>query len=171
MTDPIIDSKRMSFCDSRMTISEIISDVWQGAMPQPGADFSFLGPDVHVYVMCPCEYNLRGCAVTYAPMQDNPHDPVEDPPKIIGQSLTSLEHYADEIIERRRAGKKSVSLCQWGYNRSALLVGLAMARSGYTFEGIMRMMLASRGPHPCGFGDPLNNHNFRALVKRQAGVR
>lgn len=158
-----IDASKMKFSDPRMTITEVVPYVWQGALPQHGTVFDLTGK-AHAFVLCPAELDLHGCEITYKPFQDNARDRVTTPPTIVGTRLDELLILADEINARTREGAPSFVLCQWGYNRSGLLVGLAMARRGYSIDDILRIMRAARGPHPCGFGEALNNPNFLAAV-------
>lgn len=164
----------MPFEDYRMTISEVVPYVWQGATPRDStADFGVLGAgsvlDINVFALAACEPAFfRGAVTIKLPIHDNANEPAENPPKIIGTTIERMRQLADSVAARAKDKLHSVALCQWGYNRSGLLVGLAMARLGYSFDDIMRLQKESRGPHPCGFGDPLNNNNFRALVRLEA---
>lgn len=161
----------MRFWDAKASITEVFPNLWQGATPQPGADFSIFGSDVRVYVFFPCEHGITRADVIYKPFQDNPADPVENPPKIIGISVDELNSIADAAADRVNIGRTTIFLCQWGYNRSGLGVGLTAARLGYKGAHIVDRMRGSRGPHPMGFGDALNNGNFRSLVLQQAAAR
>lgn len=161
-----IASPQIGFFDSAMTITEVIPYVWQGAMPHPETDFSFLGPDVRVFIMCPCEHALRGCETTYRPLRDNADEPRQNPPRIEGITAPELLLLGEEVAWRQVRGLPSVSICQWGYNRSGLIVGLGMARLRYEFDDILTVMRASRGPHPHLGKVALNNNNFRAFVER-----
>ena len=157
----------MKFPDDRMTITQVIPHLWQGAMPMPDSDMAEYGVGVRVYLLraeVPA-LGFVGATTLHAPLFDNANDPATDPPTIHGVSWDRMHEFAEEAAQRVRDGRPCVALCQWGYNRSGLLVGLTMAKLGYKFSHILATMRASRGPHPEGYGPALNNHNFRAYVE------
>ena len=41
----------MKFPDDRMTITQVIPHLWQGAMPMPGSDMAEYGVGVRVYLL------------------------------------------------------------------------------------------------------------------------
>jgi len=162
-----------TFPDARMTITQVLPYLWQGGMPLTGSDMTDFGPGVRVYVMraevSPDEARFLGAETVHVPLHDNANEPATDPPSIYGATWAQVEALAGEVAQRQREGKPTVVLCQWGYNRSGLLVGLAMAKLGYTADDTLRIMRDSRGPHPCGYGPALNNNNFRTYVQMACG--
>lgn len=152
-----------------MTITEVIPNLWQGACPHLDSDFSSYGVGTLVYVLRSevptSQIRFTGCEWVHIPLVDDPNVPCADPPNIVGTTLQEMNALAKTVVDRVRLGRPTIALCQWGYNRSGFLVGLAMRQLGYSASDTLDKMRASRGPHPMGYGPALNNHTFRHVVE------
>lgn len=157
----------LHFADARMTLTVAVPGLWVGAMPEPGQDLSRFGEGLRVYVMRNDAEKpaYGGAEVVHVPLVDNVEDPVTTPPTVRGATLPELLAIARDVGERTLSKKlPTVVCCAWGYNRSALIAAWAMVLHKRTPAAMIAALNASRGPHPMGYGQVLNNPNFRAIV-------
>jgi protein-tyrosine phosphatase len=131
-------------------ISEIAENLWMGGV----IDGLVLPAQVkHVVSLYPWErYSAREGLLTDLEVRQY------DGRQVDADQVIEL---ADLVNERRKSGVVLVH-CQAGLNRSGLIVGLALVRSGMTPEGAIALLRAKRSPAV------LCNPTFEAFLRAQA---
>lgn len=116
-------------------VTQVDGNLWQGGCPEWGLPAYFR----YVLNLYPwVKYGVdAGTTVLKVEMFDS-----NDPDRIDRPRLESL---ADWVNEKRLLGPTLVH-CQAGLNRSALVTGLALIRSGMAADDAIQMLRAKRSP-------------------------
>lgn len=135
-------------------LSEVAPRLFVGSKPPTGHH-----EDVDVIVLAAMEYQpaadrFPGVEVLHAPLDD-------DPTRSMRQDEIALAAKTAERVARRlRAGKRVLSTCAMGLNRSALIAALAMNEVyGMDADEIVRRLRGARGAWA------LSNPNFEKLLR------
>lgn len=143
-----------------MSRSEIVPGLFVGSRPSPGRH-----DDIDVIVLMAEEYQppaelFPGVEVIHAPIDDDPSRPMRP------DEIATAVRAGRRVARRLRAGKRVLSSCAMGLNRSSLVAALAMHEVyGMSADAIIRRIRAARGPWA------LSNPNFERLIRVVADVR
>jgi hypothetical protein len=133
-------------------VSHVVDDLWQGGTPAdaPGARV----PSYFKYVVSlyPWQWYDVGPATKLVTYQMYDHDGMPE--------IAQLEEAAARVNEYRAKGPTLVH-CQAGLNRSALVAGLALIRSGMTPDAAITLLRERRSPAV------LCNATFEAWLRSQ----
>ncbi len=132
--------------------SLILPTLFISAHPEPGTltDIDVL---VGVAKECPvCAADHPGVQVLHVPLVD------DGPPSDEDWALALKA--AENVMHHRTAGRRVLVSCKMGYNRSGLVVALALVQQGYTGKAAIALLRQGRGHNA------LNNEFFEARVKR-----
>ena len=144
---------------ARAPWDEIVPGLWQGGHDyEPTGDAAAWPSDVVV----DREFDLVVSLYTApesgpAPEVEHlvyyiPDAPLED------YELRVVRRLADRVAAAVADGRKVLVRCEKGYNRSGLVVGLALLRAGHTAEQAVRLVRQGRGEHA------LNNPRFLEYI-------
>lgn len=137
-----------------MSKDEVAPGLFVGSKPAPGHH-----PDVDVIVLAAQEYQpaadlFPGVEVLYAPLDDDPTRPMRE------DEIALATKTGSRVARRMRAGRRVLSTCAMGLNRSALIAAIAMHDVfGMSADEIIRRLRRARGAWS------LSNPNFEKLVR------
>lgn len=115
--------------------------------------------DIDVLVLAAAEYQppaslFPGIEVIHAPLDDDPTRPMREDEVTLAISTAGI------VSQHLREGRRVLSTCAMGWNRSALIAAIAMHRVfGMTASEIVSRLRRARGPWA------LSNPNFELLVR------
>lgn len=117
--------------------NEVLPCLWQGSKPPPGHyvfDTIVFGagewqPSVALY---------PGSTAVYAELSDIP--------KPTKKSMREAVEAARKVAEAYRSGRSVLITCGQGYNRSGLVMALALRMMGYTAPEAVALIRRARGP-------------------------
>lgn len=145
---------------SRGEVSEVIPGLFVGSKPPPGQHHG-----VDVIVLAAMEYQppahmFPGTKVIHAPLDDAPNRNMREDEILIATQA------AKRVAKLLRSGKRVLSTCQLGLNRSSLVAALAM-HSAYGMEAdeIVAAIRRARGSWA------LSNPNFEKLLRVAIAVK
>lgn len=139
---------------------EIVPRLFVGSKPVPGRH-----DDVDVVVFAAKEYQppadlFPGVEVLYAPLDDDPTRPLRE------DEIALATKTAGRVARRLRAGRRVLSTCAMGMNRSAIIAALAMQDVyGMSADEIIKRIRGARGSWA------LSNPNFERLLRTVIDVR
>jgi protein-tyrosine phosphatase len=139
--------------DRQVSRSEIVPGLFIGSKPMPGRH------DVDVIVLAAEEYQpladlFPGVEVLHVPLDDAPNRPLRE------DEIAAATKAGSRVARRLRAGRRVLSSCQMGLNRSSLVAALAMHEVyGMTADEIIKRIRHARGPWA------LSNPNFERLLR------
>jgi protein-tyrosine phosphatase len=134
--------------------NEVAPNLFVGRRPVPGSR-----TDVDTIVLTAMEYQLPassfpGVEVLHVPLDDDPRRPMRAE-EIEGAIVTG-----QRVARRLRMGKRVLSTCAMGLNRSALVAGLAMSAAyGMGADEIVERIRRARGAWA------LSNPHFVQLLR------
>jgi hypothetical protein len=134
--------------------NEVAPNLFVGRRPVPGSRF-----DVDTIVLAAMEYQLPaslfpGVEVLHVPLDDAPRQPMR-PEEIEGAIFTG-----QRVARRLRMGKRVLSTCAMGLNRSSLVAALAMSEVyGMGADEIVERIRQARGEWA------LSNPHFVQLLR------
>jgi protein-tyrosine phosphatase len=137
-----------------MSRSEIIPGLFVGSKPAPGRH-----EGIDVIVLAAIEYQppahlFPGAEVIHAPIDDAPNRPMTE------EEISTVTTTAERVARRLRAGRRVLSSCQMGLNRSSLVAALALhILYGMSAEEIIARLRRARGAWA------LSNPNFERLLR------
>jgi hypothetical protein len=136
------------------THGEVYPGLYVGARPKSGAQVQAAG--FEVVALCAEEYQppltgFRG-RVLRVPMLD---DEREEPPDVALKKACEASYVVAYAVHHRR---RAICTCNWGFNRSALVAGLAMRHLGMAPADIIAKIKSVRGV------SALNNPSYRAAI-------
>ena len=137
-----------------MSRSEIIPGLYVGSKPLPGRH-----DDVDAIVLAAMEYQppahlFPGTEVIHAPLDDAPGRHMRE------DEIAIATKAADRVSRLLRAGRRVLSSCQLGLNRSSLVAALAMHDVyGMSADEIIARLRRARGSWA------LSNPNFEKLLR------
>ena len=138
---------------SRGEVSEVVRGLYVGSKPPPGRH----GMDV--IVLAAAEYQppahlFPGTEVIHAPLDDDPRRAMRD------DEIATATKAAVRVAKLLRSGRRVLSTCQMGLNRSSLIAALAMHEVyGMTADEIVGKLRRARGQWA------LSNPNFEKLLR------
>ena len=121
--------------------------------------------DVDVVVLAAIEYQppaelFPGVEVIHAPLDDDPSRPMT------ASEIAIAIKAGRRVARRLRAGRRILSTCAMGLNRSSLVAALAMSETlGMSADEIIRRIRRARGAWA------LSNPNFERLLRVTIEVR
>jgi hypothetical protein len=135
---------------------EVARGLFVGSKPPPGRR------NVDVIILAAMEYQpsadlFPGIEVIHAPLDDDSERPMTD------EEITIAARAAAIVGRRLHARKRVLASCMMGWNRSALIAGLAMR--GMSADQIITRIRLARGPYA------LSNPNFVRLIRVMLEVR
>jgi protein-tyrosine phosphatase len=138
---------------------EIIPRLWMGGHFYE--DDEGFAP-VYIYEEFEAVFSLHS-ELDFGPTAGIPHEFLRIP----DGRLSALEDrrvvaMARKLVEAHSAGQKVLVRCQAGYNRSGLVVGLAMIGLGYTPAEAINLIREKRSPHA------LFNQSFVQMLEASA---
>lgn len=139
---------------SRGEVSEVLPGLFIGARPLPGRH-----DGVDTIVLAAMEYQppahlFPGTEVIHAPLDDAPNRPMH------ADEIVRATQAADRVARRLRAGRRVLSSCAMGLNRSSLVAAIAMhAVYGMSADEIVARIRRARGAWA------LSNPNFEKLLR------
>jgi protein-tyrosine phosphatase len=145
---------------SRGEISEIVPGLYVGSKPPPGRH-----EGIDTIVLAAIEYQppasaFPGAEVIHAPLDDAPNRPMTK------EEIALATKTAERVARRLRAGRRVLSTCQMGLNRSALVAAIAMHEVyGMNADEIIARLRRARGMWS------LSNPNFERLLRTVIDVR
>lgn len=134
----------------------VAPNLFIGGRPSPG-HYQWLG----VIVLCACEYQpasyaFPGVTVLRAAIDDDSSKPMRD----VDISIALMT--AGSVSRCLQGGQRVLATCHLGFNRSALIAGLAMQRAfGLSSSEVIMRIRGARGRLA------LTNPNFVKLLRRQ----
>lgn len=140
--------------------SEVAPGLFVGSKPAPGRHAC-----VDAIVLAAIEYQppadlFPGAEVIHAPLDDDPRRPMRE------DEIATATRAAGRVARRLRAGRRVLSTCAMGLNRSALVAAIAMHDVyGMGADEIVARLRRARGPWA------LSNPNFERLVRVVIDVR
>ncbi len=111
------------------------------------------------------EYQLpaavfHGVEVIHAPLDDDPSRPLRQ------DEIETAINTGRRVARRLRAGRRVLSSCAMGLNRSAIVAAIAIHEVyGMSADEIIRLIRRARGPWA------LSNPNFERLLRTAIEVR
>lgn len=145
---------------SRGEISEVIPGLYIGSKPPPGKH-----DGVDVIVLAAMEYQppahlFPGTEVIHAPLDDAPGRHMRE------DEIVTATKAAKRVAQLLRAGRRVLSTCQMGLNRSSLVAALAMQDVyGMGADEIVARVRRARGRWA------LSNPNFEKLLRVVIAVK
>lgn len=143
-----------------MSRSEVVPGLFVGSKPAPGRH-----EDVDVIVLAAEEYQpladlFPGAEVIHAPLDDDSSRPIRQ------DEIVTATKAASRVASRLREGRRVLSSCAMGLNRSSLVAALAMHEVwGMGAEEIIERIRQARGELA------LSNPNFERLIRVVIAVR
>lgn len=143
-----------------MSNDAVIPGLFIGPKPPPGRR-----SDVDVIVLAAMEYQppavlFPGVEVIHAPLDDDPSRPMT------ANEIEIAIKAGRRVARRLRAGRRILSTCAMGLNRSSLIAALAMSEThGMSADEIIRRVRRARGAWA------LSNPNFERLLRVAIAVR
>ena len=143
-----------------MSRSEIIPGLYVGSKPQPGRHDS-----VDAIVLAAMEYQppahlFPGTEVIHAPLDDAPGRHMRE------DEIAIATKAAERVARLLRSGRRVLSSCQMGLNRSSLVAALAMHEVyGMGADEIVTRLRRARGMWA------LSNPNFEKLLRVVINVK
>lgn len=137
-------------------------------MPNPGRPYesvSQVATNLFVGAKPPTGDLLRRLGISMLVLAADEHQPASEKfpgvevlrPRLLDDGSETAMHvaqracpYARRVYLARRRGRKVLSTCQWGYNRSAIVAGLSMRMDGMSAEEVLRRLRSAR-PSAEGF--------------------
>jgi protein-tyrosine phosphatase len=134
-------------------------------MAQPGPGYVSVGevfPNLFVGAKPPRGPILRQLGFTMLVLAADTNQPPDSEfpgirvlrPRLLDDGSESPDHvakracpYARAVYAELRRGGKVLSTCEWGYNRSAIVAGLAMRMSGLTVDQVVARLRNGRPGH------------------------
>lgn len=134
-------------------------------MTQPGPGYVSVGevaPNLFVGAKPPEGPLLRQLGFTMLVLSAEEHQPSDSRfpgirvlrPRLLDDGSETPEHvaqracpYARTVYREWKRGGKILSTCQWGYNRSAIVIGLAMCMSGMSVDQVVARLRRARPEH------------------------
>ena len=144
---------------SRGAVSEVVRGLYVGSKPPPGRH----GMDV--IVLAAAEYQppahlFPGAEVIHAPLDDDPRRAMTD------EEIATATRAAARVSRQLREGRRVLSTCQMGLNRSSLVAALAMQEVyGMSADEIVGKLRRARGQWA------LSNPNFEKLLRVVIAVK
>lgn len=137
------------------TLSEVAPNLFVGARPPDGGMLNRHG--FRVVALCAEEYqppltDFRG-QVLRVPMLD---DERAEPPHIALRKACAASRIVAMALARH---ERCLCSCNWGFNRSALVAGLALVRLGHPPELVVLQIRRKRG------ADALSNPSYARAVR------
>lgn len=145
---------------SHNEVSEVAPGLYVGSKPPPGHHAG-----VDVIVLAAMEYQppahlFPGTEVIHAPLDDAPGRHMRE------DEIALATKAAERVARRLRAGRRVLSSCAMGLNRSALVAALAMHEVyGMRPDEIVARLRRARGAWA------LSNPNFEKLLRVVIDVR
>ena len=139
---------------SRAEVSEVAPGIYIGSKPPPGRH-----QGIDVIVLAAIEYQppahlFPGTEVIHAPLDDAPRRPMTRDEIAIATAA------AKRVARLLRSGRRVLSTCQLGLNRSSLVAALAMHDVyGMSADEIVARVRRARGAWA------LSNPNFEKLLR------
>jgi len=139
---------------SRVDASEVIPGLFVGSKPPPGKHGG-----VDAIVLAAMEYQppahlFPGVEVIHAPLDDAPGRRMRE------DEIVTAAHAAKRVAKLLRQGRRVLSTCQMGLNRSSLVAALAMQEVyGMSADEIVVRLRRARGRWA------LSNPNFEKLLR------
>ena len=139
---------------SRGEVSEVIRGLYVGSKPPPGKH-----DGVDAIVLAAMEYQppahlFPGTEVIHAPLDDAPGRHMRE------DEIEIATKAADRVARLLRSGRRVLSTCQMGLNRSSLVAALAMHDVyGMSADEIVAKLRRARGAWA------LSNPNFEKLLR------
>jgi protein-tyrosine phosphatase len=140
--------------------SEIVPGFFIGSKPAPGRH-----DDLDVIVLCAMEYQppaqlFPGTEVIHVPLDDAPGRAMSK------DEITAAVEAGERVARRLRAGRRILSSCQMGLNRSSLVAAIALhVVYGMSADEIIQRIRRARGTWA------LSNPNFEKLLRAVIAVR
>lgn len=137
-----------------MARNEVAPGLFVGSKPAPGRH-----EGIDVIVLAAEEYQppaelFPGAEVIHAPLDDDPSRPLRE------DEIATATKTASRVARRLRAGRRVLSSCAMGLNRSALIAALATHEIyGMSADEIIARMRKARGAWA------LSNPNFERLLR------
>lgn len=137
-----------------MSRSEIVPGLFVGSKPSPGRQAG-----VDTIVLAAMEYQppahlFPGSEVIHAPLDDAPGRRMRE------DEIALATKAAEHVARRLRAGRRVLSTCQLGLNRSSLVAALALHDVyGMNADAIIKRLRGARGVWA------LSNPNFEKLLR------
>jgi protein-tyrosine phosphatase len=144
---------------SRGEVSEVIPGLFVGSKPPPGKH------KVDAIVLAAMEYQppahlFPGVEVIHAPLDDAPGRRMRE------DEIVTATNAAKRVAKLLRQGRRVLSSCQMGLNRSSLVAALAMQEVyGMSADEIVAQLRRARGPWA------LSNPNFEKLLRVAIDVK
>jgi protein-tyrosine phosphatase len=145
---------------SRGEVSEVIPGLYVGSKPPPGKH-----EGVDAIVLAAMEYQppahlFPGTEVIHAPLDDAPGRHMRE------DEIATATKAADRVARLLRSGRRVLSTCQMGLNRSSLVAALAMHDVyGMSADEIVKRLRRARGMWA------LSNPNFEKLLRVVVDVK
>lgn len=150
----------MSYGDGGADANEVAPRLYVGSKPAPGRH-----DGVDTIVLAAVEYQppahlFPGTEVIHAPIDDAPSRPMSR------EEIATAAKTAERVARRLRAGRRVLSTCQMGLNRSSLIAAIAMHDVyGMSADEIVARLRRARGQWA------LSNPNFEKLLRVVIDVR
>lgn len=143
-----------------MSASEVVPGLFVGSKPAPGRH-----EGMDVIVLAAQEYQppadlFPGVEVIHAPNDDDPSRPMTP------AEIETAVRAGKTVARRLRSGRRVLSTCAMGLNRSALVAAIAMNEVwGTSPDEAIRLLRRARGSFS------MSNPNFERLLRVVADVR
>lgn len=143
-----------------MSQNEVVPRLFLGAKPAPG---QHTGIDAIVFAALeyqPSAELFPGTEVLHIPLVDDSSRPLRE------DEIVAVLRAADHVARWLREGRRVLSTCAMGLNRSAVIAALAMCEVyGMTSNEIVYRIRRARGPFA------LSNPNFEQLLRVVCDLR
>jgi len=136
-----------------LTAARVVPGLWQGSAPTPGMALPF-----DAVVLAACGHQPPGKRI-FGPRAEVVRVPLTDggmplSPRDLDRALRA----AVWIGKTHESGKRLLVTCEMGWNRSGLLVALALVFEGYSADAAVMLVRQARGRAALG------NAHFEAYV-------
>jgi len=137
-----------------MNANYVTKNLMVGSAPNK-EDLDFVGNVADVLVLCAKQNQLPGCQkegleILRVPLTDD---------VLTHSELVRALAAGDKVAARLKEGKRVMSTCMAGINRSALIAGLAMRKRGSSYKTTLETIRDARGP------EALFNDYFRKVLR------
>lgn len=138
----------------RAEANEVAPRLFVGSKPRPGRYEDFDTIVLNAIEYQPPAHLFPGAEVIHAPIDDAPSRPMHE------DEITTATKAAERVARRLLAGRRVLSTCQMGLNRSSLVAAIAMHDVfGMTADEIIARLRSARGAWA------LSNPNFEQLLR------